>query len=225
MHIGVIPDGNRRFMKKKGIASLGESYGLGINKFYDFLEWCIDLGVDEVTVYALSSENLENRGALEIKTLLSVFSKQAKDMIKDERIHRNKVIVRICGDKELLERKGGKDALAQLEKLEEATKSYRDVGLNLAVAYGGRQEILNAAKLLAESGKEITEAGIKDNLWINDYPDIIIRTSERRISNFLTWQSAYSEIYFIEKLWQEFGREDLEKVLAEYKSRERRYGK
>ena len=118
MHIGVIPDGNRRFMKKKGIASLGESYDLGINKFYDFFGWCIDLGVDEVTVYALSSENLENRGVLEIKTLLSVFSKQAKDMVKDERIHRNKVLVRICGDKELLTKKGGRDALKELEKLE-----------------------------------------------------------------------------------------------------------
>jgi tritrans,polycis-undecaprenyl-diphosphate synthase [geranylgeranyl-diphosphate specific] len=225
MHIGVIPDGNRRFMKKKGIASLGESYDLGINKFYDFLEWSIDLGVDEVTVYALSSENLENRGALEIKTLLSVFSRQAKDMIKDERIHRNKINVRICGDKELLTKKGGRDALAELEKLEDATKYYKEFRLNLAVAYGGRQEILNAVKLLAESGKEITETNLKENLWVKNYPDIIIRTSERRISNFLTWQSAYSEIYFIEKLWQEFGREDLEKVLGDYKSRERRYGK
>ena len=79
--------------------------------------------------------------------------------------------------------------------------------------------------MLAESGREITENNLKEYLWIKNYPDIIIRTSERRTSNFLTWQSAYSEIYFIEKLWQEFDRFDLENVIKDYKSRERRYGK
>ena len=225
MHIGVIPDGNRRFMKKKGIASLGKSYDLGINKFYDFLDWCIEFKVDEITLYALSIENLENRGMLEIKTLLMVFSEHAKKMLVDERMHKNKVQVRITGDRELLIKKGGRKALENLEELEEATKDYDKFIVNLAVAYGGRQEILNAVKKIAEEGEEINEKNIKKNLWVKDYPDIIIRTSEKRLSNFLTWQSAYSEIYFIDKLWQEFEKNDLKIILSDFKSRERRFGK
>lgn len=225
MHIGVIPDGNRRFMKKKGIASLGESYDLGINKFYSFLEWCIDLGVNEVTVYALSTENIQNRGSLEIKTLLTIFSKQALSMLKNERVHKNKIRIRVCGDRDYLADKGGKGVVKDLEKLEEATNGYDKFTVNLAIAYGGRQEIINAVKKMAAAKKEITEENIKENLWVKDYPDLIIRTSEKRISNFLTWQSAYSEIYFIEKLWQEFEKKDLESILIDYKSRERRFGK
>ncbi len=229
MHIGIIPDGNRRFMKKKGIRSLGTSYELGIKRFYDVLDWCLDLGVDEVTAYALSTENLQNRGSLEIRTLLTLFSKQAQSMLDSDRIHKKKVRIRICGDLDYLRSAGGKDLggklLANLKKLEDATKNYDGVTLNLALAYGGRQEILNAANLAAKAGLPLNEENIKKNLWIQSYPDLVIRTSEHRLSNFLTWQSAYSEIYFVEKLWQEFGKNDLENILSDYKSKERRFGR
>ena len=229
MHIGIIPDGNRRFMKKKGISNLKTSYEMGINKFYDVLDWCLDLGVDEITAYALSTENLQNRGALEIKTLLTLFSKQAESMLESDRIHKKKVRIRICGDTCLLLSVGGKDLggklLEKLKKLEDMTKNYNAVTLNLAIAYGGRQEIINAVNKAVDAGLPINEENIKKNLWVRSYPEIIIRTAECRLSNFLTWQSAYSEIYFIDKLWQEFEKTDLESILSDYKSKERRFGK
>ena len=229
MHIGVIPDGNRRFMKKNGIPNLGASYEMGINKFYDVLDWCLDLGVHEITAYALSTENLQNRGTLEIKTLLMLFSKQAESMLGSERIHKKKVRINICGDTDYLLSAGGKDLggklLENLKNLENATKNYKAVTLNLAIAYGGRQEIVHAANKAAALGLPITEENIRKNLWVKSDPELIIRTSERRLSNFLVWQSAYSEIYFVEKLWQEFDKTDLEGILSDYKSKERRFGK
>lgn len=229
MHIGIIPDGNRRYMKKRGIPKLRDSYEMGINKFYDVIDWCLELGVDEITAYALSTENLQNRGTLEIKTLLTLFSRQAESMLESDRIHEKKVRIRICGDMDYLLSVGGKDLggklLANLKKLEEVTKNYKAVTLNLAIAYGGRQEIIRAVRKVVDSNLEINEDNLKKNLWITGYPELVIRTSERRLSNFLTWQAAYSEIYFVDKLWQEFEREDLEGILKDYRSRERRFGK
>jgi len=229
MHIGIIPDGNRRYMKKRGIPKLRDSYEMGINKFYDVIDWSLELGVDEITAYALSTENLQNRGTLEIKTLLTLFSRQAESMLESDRIHEKKVRIRICGDMGYLLSVGGKDLggklLANLKKLEEVTKNYKAVTLNLAIAYGGRQEIIRAVRKVVDSNLEINEDNLKKNLWITGYPELVIRTSECRLSNFLTWQAAYSEIYFVDKLWQEFEREDLEGILKDYRSRERRFGK
>ena len=226
MHIGIIPDGNRRFMKKRGIPDLKASYEMGINKFQEVIEWCLDLGIGEVTAYALSTENLQNRGSLEIRTLLALFSKWAES---SERIHKNNVRVKICGDRELLMQKGGKDLggklLKNLEKLEEATKNYKAITLNLAIAYGGRQEIIHAVKRTINSGLQVTEENIRKNLWISGYPELVVRTSECRLSNFLTWQSAYSEIYFVDKLWQELEKSDLSAIVEDYGSRERRFGR
>lgn len=216
-------------MQKKGIPNLLESYHMGIKKFYDVLEWCVDLGVDEVTVYALSTENIENRGSMEIKTLLKLFSDQAVKVLEEGRIHENKVCVRVCGDRDLLVSAGGsglgRRLVDNLRRLEEATKDYRGLRLNLAIAYGGRREIVDAVKRLVSEGFEVTEDNIRRFLWIPDCPELIIRTAEQRLSNFLLWQSAYSEIYFVDKLWQEFEREDLEAVLRDYSLSVRRFGK
>jgi tritrans,polycis-undecaprenyl-diphosphate synthase [geranylgeranyl-diphosphate specific] len=230
MHVGLIPDGNRRFMAKKHIGSLLMSYDMGINKFYDFLEWCYDLKVSEVTLYALSIENLASRDKLEVETLLRVFSKHAKKGLTDKNLHERKVKVNLCGDREHLLKKSPNKKLAaemvdNLEKLEEATKDYKNFTLNLAIAYGGRQEILHAMKAMSLQGAEINEENLRANLWVKNDPDIIIRTSEDRLSNFLLWQSAYSEIYFVPKLWQEFDKPDLKAVLDDFMSRERRYGR
>ncbi len=229
MHIALIPDGNRRYMAKKKI-NLLESYDQGIKKFYEFIEWCSKLEVDEITLYALSLENIQNRGEEEIETLFSVFNDHALEAMKESRIHDNKVQINICGNKDYLLQSGansalGKEVYDNLTKLEEVTKDYDKLKLNLAIAYGGRQEIINACQTVVDAGLKLTEENIKKNLWVPDYPDILIRTAEDRISNFLLWQAAYSEIYFMEKLWQEFQEEDLNKLLADFRSRERRYGK
>jgi len=230
MHIGLIPDGNRRFMAKKGIGDLLVSYDMGINRFYDFLEWCYDLKVDEVTLYALSLENITSRNRKEIETLFKAFNKHALKGLEDKNLHEKKVKVNLCGDREFLlkqdvNRELATEMVKNLERLEDATKGYDKFTLNLAIAYGGRQEIIHAVKEMIAEGVPITEENIGRHLWVKDDPDVIIRTSEDRLSNFLLWQSAYSEIYFIPKLWQEFDKEDLKRVIGDYRSRERRYGR
>ncbi len=230
MHIGLIPDGNRRYMVKQHIKNLLSSYDMGIKKFYDFLDWCAELGVDEVTIYALSLENITNRGKKEIETLFKAFNKHALDGLSDKTLKEKKIKVRICGDMDFLlshgpDKKLSKKMVENLTKLQDSTKDNKNFTVNLAIAYGGRQEIIQAAKKLVKEKKEITEENIRKNLWVKSDPDLIIRTSEERISNFLMWQSAYSEIYFIPKLWQEFTKDDLQQVLSDYGGRERRYGR
>jgi undecaprenyl diphosphate synthase len=230
MHLGLIPDGNRRFMSKQHIGNLLTSYDMGINKFYDFLEWCYDLKVDEVTLYALSLENISSRGKMEVETLFNVFDKHAIRGLTEKKIQEKKMRVALCGDRDYLRnnspnRKLAEEMLENLERLEEATKNNDRFKLNLAIAYGGRQEIIHAARKVVADGGEITEESLQANLWVKGDPDIIIRTSEDRLSNFLMWQSAYSEIYFVPKLWQEFEKKDLVGILDDYRSRERRYGK
>lgn len=228
MHIGIIPDGNRRYMKKRGISDLKESYYKGIKKFYDFVDWCIDLGVKETTVYALSIENLKNRSKLEINLLLKLFASHAMDLLKSDRIQKNRVHINICGNREYLADKInplGSDVIKNLSKLENLTKDYSNFTLNLAIAYGGRQEIINSVNKIINDGLEVSEENIDKNLWVRTYPDIIIRTAESRLSNFMIWQSAYSEIYFVDKLWQEFEKSDLIKIVENYNLKERRFGR
>lgn len=228
MHLGVIPDGNRRFMRKNGINDLKESYTMGINKFHQFLGWCVDLDVSEVTIYALSLENIRNRSPAEITTLLGLFSEYAMKSIDDKRIQENGVRVNFCGDRNYLSGLNNpivNQLIENMVKLEDKTSSYSNLNLNIALAYGGRQEIINAVKRVMDSGSELNEENIRKHLWVSDDPDIIIRTAESRLSNFLLWQSAYSEIYFIDKLWQELDKEDLVAVLDDYKNRERRFGR
>ncbi|MFH0859723.1 MAG: polyprenyl diphosphate synthase [Candidatus Altiarchaeota archaeon] len=230
MHIALIPDGNRRYMRKKGALNLKNSYQEGISHFFDFVNWCRELGVNQVTIYALSLENIGNRDKSEIETLFRVFNEQAEKAMGDKRIMKEGVKVNVCGDRDTIRSTatnpglGGK-LIDNLEKLEEKTRDHDKLVLNLAMGYGGRQEIINAAKKVVEEGLELNDKNIESNLWVKDNPDIIIRTSEDRLSNFLTWQSAYSEIYFSDKLWQEFTREDLEKIISDFKSRERRFGR
>jgi tritrans,polycis-undecaprenyl-diphosphate synthase [geranylgeranyl-diphosphate specific] len=230
MHVALIPDGNRRFMSKTHIESLLKSYDLGISKFYDFLNWCSELGVKEVTIYALSTENILNRDKREIETLFKVFSKHAIKGLTDKNLHEKKVRVRMCGDRDFLlhrspQKKLAAEMLSNMEKLEKATEHYGDFTLNLAIAYGGRQEIITAVNKIIMEGGKVTEESLKSHLWVQNDPDLLIRTSEERISNFLLWQSAYSEIYFVPKLWQEFDKPDLVRIIDNFKSRERRYGK
>jgi len=201
---------------------------MGIDKIYEFIEWCADLNIKEVTVYALSLENIKNRGEFEIITLLGLFSRQAINAMKDDRIHRNGIRIKICGDMDYLRSFDddiGKDVVENLNKLEESTKGYDNMIVNMAIAYGGRQEIINAVRNIVNKGLDLNEENIMMNLWVKSYPDFIIRTAESRLSNFLTWQSAYSEIYFVNKLWQEINKEDLISIINNYRNRERRFGR
>lgn len=221
MHIAIIPDGNRRYSKKKGI-SFENAYALGMDKFRDFVEWCSKMGVESVTAYALSLENIEKRSAVEIEILNRVLIKEIDKTINDERIHKNNICVKICGDLDAIK---SKKLVEKLKELEDATAKYNKYRVNLAVAYGGRQEIMDVVKKFKKTNEEVNEQNVRNKLMVKEYPDILIRTGAHRISNFLLWQVAYSEIYFVDKLWPEFEKDDLIKIINDYNKTKRNFGK
>ncbi len=229
-HIAVIMDGNRRWARKRGLYPwLGHRFGA--EKVDELIEWCINLGIKVITIYALSTENLK-RSKRELDEILRLLKEKSLEYVNDERLHKHGIRVKVIGRKDLLPR----DVRDALEKLEEATSKYNNLYLNLAVAYGGRAEIVDASKNLIKdvlAGKvkvdEIDEAILERYLYTSDIPnhepDMIIRTSgEERISNFLLWQSAYSELVFLDVYWPEFRKIDLMRAIRIYQKRQRRFG-
>ncbi|WP_054842168.1 polyprenyl diphosphate synthase [Vulcanisaeta distributa] len=232
VHIGVIPDGNRRWAKKVGLP-ITEAYRIGSDKVEEFLNWSLDFGIKIVTVYVLSTENFLRRSKLELDLLYRLLKEKLIKVRRDERIHRNRVRVRVIGRTWLLP----EDVRREIELTEEATADYSDHYLNLAVVYGGRQEIIDAVKKILidyNSGKlnisDLNEEALFRYLYVGDEPypepDLIIRTGgEHRISNFLLYETAYSELYILNKYWPEITKEDLKQALDDYARRERRFGR
>ena len=228
-HIGIIMDGNRRYAQQLGLdPKYGHYYGR--EKLYDVLEWCMELGIKIVTVYAFSTENFM-RSREEVISLMRLFEETIEKELSEGRIHREKIRVRIIGRRELLP----SNLIEKIEKIEEETKNYENVILNSALAYGGREEILDAIKkiILDIMDKKLTvdqinEETVRKNLYTGELPDpdLILRTSgEERISNFLLWQSAYSELYFTDVYWPSFSKIDFLKAIISYQKRQRRFGK
>lgn len=221
-HIGIILDGNGRWAKKRLMPrSFGHRQGAkNIEKI------CSDayaLGVKYLTVYAFSTENWK-RSDEEVKVLMDIFSKYLKDYLG--KAIKNNMKVRIIGDRTAL----CKDIVKDIENLEEKTKNNTGLNFQIAINYGGRDELVRAFKEYINSGHDIAELDEEklskhlDTKSIPD-PDLIIRTSgEIRISNFLIWQCAYSEFYFTDVLWPDFSRNELEKAIDYYSSKSRRYG-
>jgi tritrans,polycis-undecaprenyl-diphosphate synthase [geranylgeranyl-diphosphate specific] len=228
-HIAVIMDGNRRLARKLG-SPPWVGHRLGAQKLEEFLEWCVQLGIKTVTTYAFSTENF-SRPKEEVEKLFDIFEEYFYKVAEDERIHRNRVRIKAIGKVERFPERVQK-AIAYAE---EKTKHYDNLILNVAVAYGGRQEIVDAFKKMAEkiergemSSDEISEATIAQHLYTNGTPDpdLIIRTSgEERISGFLLWQSAYAELYFCETYWPGFRKIDFLRALRTYQQRQRRFGR
>lgn len=216
MHIAIVPDGNRR-----NEINLTKSYTHGIDHLMDFLKWCKDFKVNEVTAYCLSIENLEQRERPKLKSLLNLFSLKAVEAI-DDKIDAK---INVCGDMQLL-RVFNEDLVSNLMTLEHQTRKNKKFTLNLAIAYGGQQEIMHAIRSLSMTvmGSHIQKK-FEKNLWIKSNPDIIIRTSQRRLSNFLLWQSAYSEFYYVDKLWQDFNKADLKEIIDSFNKTDRRFGR
>ncbi|MEE8167832.1 MAG: polyprenyl diphosphate synthase [Candidatus Hydrothermarchaeales archaeon] len=228
-HIAIIMDGNRRLAEKVGITSW-QGHRMGAEKVEDVLQWCIDLGIRNITAYAFSTENFD-RPKEEVEKLFDLFEEYFYKISEDERIHRNKCRVKAIGRVERFPERVRK----AIRKAEERTKDYDDFHFNVAVAYGGRQEILDAVKEIAEKVKSgelqasaIDEAVIGKHLYTNGLPDpdLIVRTSgEERISGFLLWQSAYSELYFCESYWPGFRKIDLLRAIRTFQQRKRRFGR
>ena len=224
-HVAVIMDGNGRWALARGKKRLA-GHRAGVDALERMLGWCKDAGVKILTVYAFSTENWR-RPAEEVNGLMKLFSTFIR--LKTRKLMREGVRFRVIGRRSDLP-----PALAaSIARVEEKTASFEQQ-LVLAVSYGGRAEIVDAArKLVAEAAtgqirpEDVDEALVGHRLYAPDLPDpdLIIRTSgEQRISNFLLWECAYSEFYFTDTLWPDFSREDFDAALAAYAARDRRKG-
>ena len=220
-HVAVILDGNRRFAKNKG-HMLWKGHDSGAETFENFLKWCKELEIKEVTAYILSTENLK-REPEELNHLFNLFKKWFEKFENHKEIEKNKIKIKFIGDLSLVPA----DIKKMAEDLQEKTKKYNERILNFCFAYGGRLEITQAVnKLLKEGKKSVTEADITKALWLSNEPQLIIRTGNTiRTSNFLPWQSAYSEWVFLDKMWPEFTKEDLIQCIEDFKARKRSFGK
>jgi tritrans,polycis-undecaprenyl-diphosphate synthase [geranylgeranyl-diphosphate specific] len=228
LHIGIIMDGNRRFAQAVGEPAVkGHEYGR--DTLENVLDWCLDLGVRHLTVYAFSTENF-NRNPMEVKRLMELFEENFLKMARDERVHKNRIHIRAIGQIERLPQR----VREAIRVAEEATRAYDGYFYTIAVAYGGRQEILDAVKAIARDVKagalrteEIDERLVSKYLYTAHLPDpdLILRTSgEERISNFLLWQMAYAELYFTDVYWPGFRKVDFLRAIRTYQLRKRRFG-
>ncbi len=227
-HLAIIMDGNRRFAESRGLDVKG-GHEKGRDTLEELLDWCLDLGIRILTVYALSVENLQ-RSREEVEGLMDLFDRSLREIAVDERVHRHRIRVRVIGNRELLEPR----VREAIDIAEKATAQYSDYLYNVALGYGGRDEIVEAIRALAREvrdGKitpeQIDSGAVSRHLYTADLPDpdLIFRTSgEERISNFLLWQSAYSELYFSDVLWPGLTRLDFLRAIRAYQLRHRRYG-
>ena len=227
-HIGIIIDGNRRFAKRL-MMKPWKGHEWGAKKFEQLLEWCKEYNIRELTLYTFSIENF-NRPKEEFEFLMDLFVKEFKKLKQENsKIHENKIKINFIGRINMFPG----DVQKGMQNLMALTKGYSNFIINFAIAYGGRAEIIDATKKIAEqvkSGKlnidEINEEVFRKNIYMESEPDLIIRTSERRLSGFLLWQGSYAEIQFLpDVLWPEFTKEHFIQCLEDYASRERRFGK
>ena len=219
-HVGIIVDGNRRWAKEKKLPSF-VGHKKGLERVKEVIKWCKNKGVKMLTLFLFSTENWK-RAQGEVHLIM----KLAKEAIIEnlDELHKEKIKVRVIGERERLP----KFLQEKIKNIEELTKNNKEMTLNFALSYGGRAEIVDAVKKIIEKGipvQKIDENIISQNLWTSDL-DFVIRTGkEQRISNFLIWQTAYSELYFSQKYWPDFTEKDLDEAFMEYARRQRRFGK
>jgi tritrans,polycis-undecaprenyl-diphosphate synthase [geranylgeranyl-diphosphate specific] len=229
-HVGIILDGNRRFAKEL-MKKPWEGHKMGLEKAREVLHWACEKGIKYMTAYTLSIENFKSRPKRELDMILKYIGKEADNIVKNKNhpAHKHKIKVRFIGRTRLLP----KSLRKKIKNAEKSTKNYKNHVLNIAVAYGGQQEIVDAVKKIVKKSlkgeiKQINEELIKKHLYTDGqpYPDMIYRTGgERRLSNFLSFQSAYSELIFTDKKWPEITKKDFLGALKEFERRQRRFGK
>ncbi len=233
-HLGIIMDGNRRFAREAGFANALVGHHRGAEKLHEMLQWCSEVGVPVITAWCFSLDNF-HRNTEEVEGLLELFEDKAREMADDRQIHERQVRVRFIGRLDLLP----ESLLREIRRVEEATRHYDKLELNIAMAYGGREEIADAfCRCVKErlAGGEEAQA-ILDSLDANSIdphlytsgqpePDLILRTSgEVRLSGFLLWQSCHSEFYFCDTNWPALREIDFLRALRSYDERQRRYGR
>lgn len=233
-HLGIIMDGNRRFARQLGFQRAIDGHQRGADKLHEVLRWCRASDVQVVTVWCFSLENFQ-RSTEEVEALLGLFEEKTREMAEDAQVHEHRIRVRFIGRLELLP----ESLRNEIARVEEMTADYDQFELNIAMAYGGRQEIADAFRRhiaeRAREGADVEEilAGL-DAHSIDPYlytsgqpePDLILRTSgETRLSGFLLWQSAYSEFYFCDTNWPAFREIDFLRALRAFDERQRRFGR
>lgn len=229
-HIGIILDGNRRFATRLMVKPW-QGHEWGAKKFREFLEWCFETGVSEITAYVFSIQNF-NRPKQEFEYIMKVFKEEVGELLKPENLKKldeEGTRITFIGRLWMLP----KELQELQQKIMKATEKNGKKQINFAMAYGGREEIIDAVKKIATEVKEgklnvdkINEEMFGKELSLASEPDVIIRTGgEKRTSNFLPWQSTYSEFIFIEKMWPEITKDDFLGCIQEYEGRQRRFGK
>ncbi len=228
-HLGIIIDGNRRWAKKRGLPPW-EGHKAGAKKLEEFLNWCLELGIPAVSIYTLSTENL-NRPKEELRHLFKIFEEYVDGLLNDKKkfalLEKYEVRVRFVGELNRLPKK----LIRLMGKLMEKTAKYQKRVLNFLVAYGGKSEIVNAIKKIVEEvikhGKiEITEKDVEKYLYVPLPLDLVIRTGGyQRLSNFLLWQASYAEIYVTKTLWPDFSKKEFMKALKWYSQQKRNFGR
>ena len=228
-HVSIIMDGNRRFAWHRKIeTNIGHEKGK--EKLKDVMDWILDLKIPYLSVYALSTENIKERSGEELDSLYELYCEGLNEMSEDPKIHKMKVKVQAVGRLEMLP----DNVRNSIKNIEEKTKDYSDFLFTVCVAYGGREEIVDAVRKVAQEYaegeiklEEIDNNKISNKLYTANLPDpdLVIRTSgEERISNFLLWQIAYSELHFTDVHWPSFSKQDLYEAIDSYQRRKRRYG-
>lgn len=222
-HIGIIMDGNRRWAAKKGLTAV-QGHEAGVKALVEIVEHCLDLGVETLTIYALSTENWRKRARQEVQGIFGLLVKAVEE--KKEEYKKKGVRLAIIGDFQAFPRK----VVKAIEEMLAIVKTQERLKVNVALNYGGRDEIIRAVRKIVNQGipaKKINEEMFGKFLYTNGEPDpdFLIRTGgEERLSNFLLWQSSYSELYFTNTLWPDFSPRKLDEAILDYQKRQRRFG-
>lgn len=222
-HIGIIMDGNRRWAAKKGLTAI-QGHEAGVKAIVKIVDHCLELGVKTLTIYALSTENWQKRAKEEVEGIFNLLVRAVKE--KKEEYKKKRIKIAILGDFQAFPRKVAR----AIEEILRIVKTHERLKVNVALNYGGRDEILRAVRKIV--GQRIPPGKINEEtfgkfLYTNGEqdPDLIIRTGgEVRLSNFFIWQISYSELYFADTLWPDFTPTKLDKAIAEYQRRTRRFG-
>ena len=223
-HIAIIMDGNRRWARKRGL-TVTEGHKAGVEAFKEIVDHCEKLGIKTLTIYTLSTENWRKRAKKEVRGIFNLLIKLVKEKKKEYK--KRGIKVAALGDITQFPNRVRK-AIEEITKIVIKNETMR---VNLALNYGGRDEIVRAVQKIVKEGlkpEEVDETVIANHLYTNGQPDpdLVIRPGgEQRLSNFLLWQMSYSEIYFTDVLWPDFTPKELDKALAEYTKRQRRFGK
>ncbi|MDG0969497.1 MAG: polyprenyl diphosphate synthase [Porticoccaceae bacterium] len=229
-HVGLIVDGNRRFALANGLATRKAGHMAGSDRLEDFLKWCLELNIEIVTLYGFSTENYK-RSSEEVEELMTIILNKFRTLQADPLIASENVKIKVIGRRDGF----SQEMQDEIVKVEAMTESHNNFQLNVAIGYGGRAEIVDAVKRIGKKIKsgainvdDIDEDMLSNNLYTEGLPDpdLIIRTSgEERLSGFLLWQSAYSELYFTEVFWPAFRKIDFWRAIRVWQQRNRRFGK